>query len=73
MSAYQDGLTRARETVKWLAFLDLDEFLFPVQQDNLRIFLKDFEDYGGVCANWVMFGTNDVDMVQKTVFSLSLY
>ena len=43
--------------------LDLDEFLFPVQENSLVTFLKNYEEFGGVCANWVMFGTSDVDCI----------
>jgi hypothetical protein len=63
--AYNDCLSYARGTVKWLAFLDLDEYLFPVQKDNLRDFLKDYEHFGAVCANWVMFGTSNVNEIPK--------
>ena len=63
ISAYNHALNRARNKTKWLALLDLDEFLFPVQKDNLIDFLKDYDNYGGVCINWVMFGTGNVKKV----------
>lgn len=43
---------------KWMAFLDLDEFLFPVSGGNLAEFLKDFDEYAGLAAHWVFFGTS---------------
>ncbi|MCX5924766.1 MAG: glycosyltransferase family 92 protein [Candidatus Dependentiae bacterium] len=49
--------------VQWLAILDIDEFLFPVQHDSLLIALKDYESYAGVCVRWVMFGTSGVDII----------
>ncbi|MCX5925590.1 MAG: glycosyltransferase family 92 protein [Candidatus Dependentiae bacterium] len=65
LSSYNHCLSKVRGKVKWLAFLDLDEFLFAVQHDNLRDFLKGYEKFGAVCANWVMFGTSDVDEVPQ--------
>jgi hypothetical protein len=61
--AFTDAIKRARGVAKWVAFLDLDEYLFPCKQMNLLDFLKDFENYGGVCANWFMFGTSDVERI----------
>ena len=63
LRAYNDCISRTRGRVKWLALLDADEYLFPVVVDNLLDFLRDYEEYGGVCANWVMFGTSDVQRV----------
>lgn len=63
IDSYNDALNRARGIVKWLAPLDLDEFLFPVHQYSLVDFLKDYEQYGGICANWVLFGTSNVEKV----------
>ena len=62
---YNHCLNKVRGKVKWLAIVDLDEFLFPVQQDNLRDFLKNYEQYAAVAANWVMFGTSDIDIVPE--------
>ncbi len=64
IAAYNHCLKSVESKVKWLAVIDLDEFLFPVQKNNLLEFLKDYEEFGGVCANWVMFGTSDVTKVQ---------
>lgn len=61
--AYRDAVKRAKGKVKWLAFLDVDEFLFPTREDNLVAFLADFEEFGEVSANWQMFGTSDVPKI----------
>jgi hypothetical protein len=63
--AYNHCLNAVRGKVKWLAFLDIDEFLFSLEYDNLQNFLKNYEDYGAVCANWVMFGTSNIDTIPK--------
>jgi len=61
--AYNHCLDNVRGKVKWLMCIDVDEFLFPVQCDDLREFLKDYEEFGAVCANWVMFGTSYVKKI----------
>jgi len=63
LRAYNDCIARTRGRVKWLALLDADEYLFPVAFDNLLDFLRGYEEYGGVCANWVMFGTSGVKSI----------
>ena len=63
--AYNDALKRSKGVVKWVAFLDLDEFLFPVKEKNLRKFLKAYEEFGAVCANWVMYGTSDIERIPE--------
>lgn len=62
-NAYNNALNRIRGIAKWVAFIDLDEFLFPVAVDNLSQFLIDYENYGGVCVNWAMFGTSNIEVI----------
>jgi hypothetical protein len=62
-SAYQETIDKVKGKVKWLALLDIDEFLFPVKKDNLIEFLKDYERFGAVCANWQMYGTSHVTKI----------
>jgi len=63
LRAYNDCIERTRGCVKWLALLDADEYIFPVKVDNLLDFLRDYEEFGGICANWVMFGTSGVKRI----------
>ncbi len=60
---YNNCLEMVRGKVKWLMFIDIDEFLFPIKHYNLREFLKEYEEFGAVCANWVMFGTSNIDLI----------
>lgn len=41
---------------RWMAFIDIDEFLFPAAKDNLVDVLKDYEDLPSLVAFWSMFG-----------------
>jgi Glycosyltransferase family 92 len=54
--AYQDCVFRAQGKVKWLAIIDIDEFLTPISNLNVLDVLAEFEAFGGVCFNWKLFG-----------------
>lgn len=69
--ACADALWRYRFETKWLALLDTDEFMVPVQHDTLLEFLADFEDehvrlgkgdYCGLAMNWLCFDSNGHDI-----------
>ena len=55
---YTSCIIKYRNQYKWIAFIDSDEFIFPKKTTNIKIFLSEYEDYGGVVANWVNFGTS---------------
>ena len=57
---FSDCVSEAAGVCKWLAFIDIDEFLFPIQNVSLTHFLKSYEAYGGVVVNWRMFGTSHI-------------
>jgi Glycosyltransferase family 92 len=58
VSAYHDCLDRHRDEARWIAFIDLDEFLFSPTLAPLPEVLKDYEPFPGVVVNWAMFGTS---------------
>ena len=57
MACYYNALTAYKDQSKWMAFIDLDEFLYAPGGD-LKKRLKDFEPYPGVAVNEVFFGSN---------------
>jgi hypothetical protein len=62
--AYLDCIQKYGEDTRWLAFIDTDEFLFCPDGQPLPNFLKSYESYPAVCANWLMFGTSHVEDIQ---------
>ena len=56
LSAYGDAIRRTRGRVRWLAIVDIDEFLVPHGSSNLLEFLSSYTDYAGVAVNWQIFG-----------------
>ena len=41
---------------RWMAFIDVDEFLFPVEGDSLLKTLSAYDDLPAVVVFWTMFG-----------------
>jgi hypothetical protein len=58
IEAFDDCLERHRHDSYWIAFMDLDEFLFSPQGGLVSDVLRDFEDAPGVGINRVPFGTS---------------
>jgi len=54
--AYEDCILRAQGKVKWLAIIDIDEFLTPISSDNVPDILEEYEEFGGVGFNWKLYG-----------------
>lgn len=47
---------------KWMAFLDLDEFLYPTDPKlEITNILKDFEEYPGLGVNQLFFGSSGIE------------
>jgi hypothetical protein len=54
--AYDHCLETHREDSRWIAFIDLDEFLFSPTRRPLPEILAEFEQWPGVGVNWATFG-----------------
>ena len=63
--AYEHALNLSRGVAKWVAFIDIDEYLFPIDNDNLVNVLSNYEEFPGVAVNWVMFGTSWVSKIPE--------
>lgn len=63
--AYDDCLAETKKSSDWVAYIDIDEFLFVTTAPNLRAFLRNYEKdpIGAVCVNWQMYGTSLVKHV----------
>ncbi len=62
--AYERAIHSACGKIQWLAVLDVDEFLFPVQDPILNT-LHRFKEYGGICVNWQVFGTSNLPRIPE--------
>jgi hypothetical protein len=57
-SAYSDCLKRHRKDARWIALIDIDEFLFSPTGRPLPEVLRGFEHVPAVVAAWRVYGTN---------------
>jgi len=55
--AYADCLERTRNHFRWVAFIDLDEFLFSPTGRSLPEVLRAFEAHPGVVVHWQCYGS----------------
>ncbi|MGB7894786.1 MAG: FkbM family methyltransferase [Microcoleus sp.] len=58
LPAYEHCLENYRQGSEWIAFIDLDEFLFPTEKDDLKEVLEEFDDCPAVAVNWLVFGSS---------------
>lgn len=56
--AYAHALAHLAGVSRWVAFIDLDEFLFPKAAPDLRQVLAAYEDLPAVGVYWALFGTS---------------
>jgi hypothetical protein len=57
--AYQHCLRNFGFLSRWIAFIDVDEFVVPKSKSaDLVELLKKFEPFGGLGINWLLFGSS---------------
>ena len=61
IAAYDDCMDRHRFDTRWLAFIDLDEFIVPIADSSIPEFLKRFEDSPAVEINWLIYGSGGAE------------
>lgn len=58
IAAYDHCLDHHRFDARWIAFIDMDEFLVPVRDASVAEFLKGFEHFAAVEINWLVYGSS---------------
>jgi hypothetical protein len=59
LEAYDACLKHHGYLSQWIAFIDIDEFIVPKSTNgNLVEMLKDYEQFGGLGINWLLFGSS---------------
>lgn len=60
VKAYQHCLDNFGYNSRWIAFIDMDEFIVPKNESaSLPELLEKYEDYGGLGLSWLIFGSNN--------------
>ena len=57
LAAYDDCFERHRLDTRWLAIIDLDEFIVPMKDDTISDFLRGMEKFSVVEINWLIYGS----------------
>ena len=57
LPAYDDCLERHRLDAHWIAFIDLDEYIVPVRDKTIPLFLRRLGDVPAVEINWLIYGS----------------
>jgi len=70
--AIQTAIDKSKYITKWLAIIDSDEFIIPVQLDNLIEALEEFENFGGVQVHWQCYGTSHIDKIPEDQLMIEL-
>ncbi len=64
LHSYNNVVSRHTDDCKWMGFIDLDEFICPMYEDNIKDILKDYEDFGGLTLSWMVFGSSGLQTKQ---------
>lgn len=63
--AYTHCLELARGCCRWLACIDIDEFLFSPACKTITEMLVDYEEYPGVVVHWQTYGSSGQKMISN--------
>ena len=59
MECYKKCIKEYSNQTQWMGFIDIDEFIVPIKDDNVYDFLKKYErKQGAVKIYWKMFGSS---------------
>lgn len=59
-ACYNHALKKAKDRFKWLALIDSDEFIVPIEDMNLPELLYQYDGAVAVVVYWQMYGTSRV-------------
>ncbi len=60
LKCYEKIVETYKNDTHWLAIIDLDEYLVPLQKRNMKSFLKDYEDVSEVSLHWMNYGDGEI-------------
>jgi len=58
LEAYADCLKNFKLESRWIGFVDADEMVRVKCNKTMVEFLKEYEEFAGIMANWVLYGAN---------------
>jgi hypothetical protein len=66
--AYMDCIKHMKGVARWVAFIDIDEFIVPRKHDDLVSFLEEYDrdsTLGGLTVNWSCYGASNLWDIPK--------
>lgn len=57
LAVYDDCFDKHRTEARWIAVIDLDEFIVPIKDLTIPEFLHRMEQYSSVEINWLVYGS----------------
>ena len=57
LAAYDDCFDRHRLEARWIAVIDIDEFIVPVKDPSIPDFLHRMEKFSAIEINWLVYGS----------------
>lgn len=57
-NSMQETIKNFHHMNRWIAFIDLDEFIFPRKTRDIREVLQHYETESGLAVHWCLFGSN---------------
>lgn len=73
MEAYEDCYLKRKNESNWIAFIDIDEFICPISNENIIEFLKPFNHFPNFAIYMKMFGSNDLKIHDYTKYVVEQY
>ena len=61
--SYNRALSYTRGKCKWLAVIDADEYIVPMETATIAEALAPYEEYPAVALHWLIFGTSFVERI----------
>ena len=58
LAAYDDCLKKHRYNTRWLAVIDMDEFIVPIKDNTITEYLRNLESAPVVEVNWLCYGSS---------------
>ncbi|MCR5563024.1 MAG: glycosyltransferase family 92 protein [Desulfovibrio sp.] len=72
--AYTHCFNNYKNDFVWIAVIDADEMIVIHNKCNIKAFLAEFENYGGVFLNWVFYGNpNMIKRCSKSMINNFIY
>lgn len=57
LATYDDCFEKHRLEARWIAVIDLDEYIVPIKERNICEFLRRMEEFAVVEINWLVYGS----------------